>query len=177
MKPTARFFAVSIVVVLASWTTVAQPVAVSSDSTISTLFGLGSLAFLQHNYTEAILYYQNILDREKEYPTLQTTYWYVLIDNLGMSYGISGNLNKAEEVFRYGISKEDTYPLFYYNLACTYAERDDMETTLKYLELAYKFKDNIIQGETFPDPMQDDSFQRFVHTSVFVDAVQAWKQK
>ena len=57
---------------------------------------------------------------------LDKTLWYVLIDNLGMSYGITGDLQEAKETFDYGVSKDPTYPLFYYNLACTYAEMNDV---------------------------------------------------
>jgi tetratricopeptide (TPR) repeat protein len=123
------------------------------------------------------MYYQKLLDREKDSPSLVKIYWYVLIDNLGMAYGISKKLDAAENIFRYGVSKDPTYPLFYYNLACTYAEREDMDRAIEYLRTAYKFKNNMITGETIPDPMSDDSFQRFVGNKLFVDAVKEMQQK
>jgi hypothetical protein len=65
--------------------------------------------------------------KEPEYANLQ-----VLVDNLGMAYGITGDLKKASEIFEYGLSKDDTYPMFYYNLACTYAEMNDLDNTIKH---------------------------------------------
>jgi hypothetical protein len=44
------------------------------------------------------------------------------------------------------------------------------------LRLAYKYKANMIEGESFPDPLQDDSFRKFVNDKKFVDAVHAMQQ-
>ena len=75
----------------------------------------------------------------------------MLVDNLGMSYGITGDLQKAKETFDYGVSKDPTYPLFYYNLACTYAEMNDTAKAGAYLEKAFDYKANVLPGETMPD--------------------------
>ena len=72
-----------------------------------------------------------------------------------MSYGISGDLKAAKETFGYGISEDPEYPMFYYNMACTYGEMDNMEKAIEYLRLAFARKDNMIQGEKFPDPATD----------------------
>src|SRR6266481_6217181 len=76
----------------------------------------GSAYYLNHDYKKAIGPYQKALELEKDHSTLDRTLWKVLVDNLGMSYGISGDLKKAKEVFEYGISKDPDYPLFYYNM-------------------------------------------------------------
>ena len=70
------------------------------------LFADGSRAFLQRNYSAAIGPYQQALDLEKKQPTLDQTLTRVLIDNLGMAYGITGNLGKSSEVFTYGVSNK-----------------------------------------------------------------------
>jgi tetratricopeptide (TPR) repeat protein len=80
--------------------------------------------------------------------------WRVLVDNLGMAYGITGDLNKAEATFRYGLSKDATYPMFFYNIACVYGERNDLENALLYLNKAHTFRANSIPGEGLPDPPQ-----------------------
>ncbi|PYV71966.1 MAG: hypothetical protein DMG96_27535 [Acidobacteria bacterium] len=85
-----------------------------------------SRLYLQHDYKGAIGTYSQALELEKVNAKLDKTLWYVLIDNLGMSYGITGDLQEAKETFDYGVSKDPTYPLFYYNLACTYAEMNDV---------------------------------------------------
>jgi tetratricopeptide (TPR) repeat protein len=133
--------------------------------------GEASRYYLQHNYAAAAEHYQKVLDLEKQKRTLNQTLFRVVVDNLGMSYGITGNLPRAKETFEYGITQDPEYPLFYYNMACTYGEMGKMEEALAQLRLAYKYKANVIAGESFPDPMKDDSFRNFVKDPKFVDAV------
>ena len=61
--------------------------------------------------------------------------------------------------------------MFYYNLACTYGETKNMQRAIEELGPAYKYKANIIAGETLPDPLKDDSFRFFVNDDGFVKAV------
>lgn len=122
----------------------------------------GSRYFLAHQYREAIVPYQKALDIEKSTPVLDKTRWRVLVDNLGMSYGITGDLSRAKEVFEYGVSKDPEYPMFYYNLACVAAEKRDADDAKSFLKLAYAYRANMILGETLPDPRVDDSFQRLL---------------
>jgi hypothetical protein len=56
-------------------------------------------------------------------------------------------------------------------MACTYAEMNDVDKTIQYLKQAYEYKNNMIKGETFPDPWTDDSFQRFMKDDKFVNAL------
>ena len=136
----------------------------------------GGRYFIQQNYAAAIVPYQQALDAEKQSPTLTKTDWRVLVDNLGMAYGITGNLDRAEETFNYGISKDSTYPLFYYELACVAAGRNDMDKTMDFLRKAFSYKANVIPGESMPDPRQDDSFKPFMSNhkfSAFVDSLVA----
>jgi len=56
------------------------------------LVGQASRLYLQHDYRGAIAPYSQALEFEKVNPTLEKSLWYVLVDNLGMSYGITGNL-------------------------------------------------------------------------------------
>jgi tetratricopeptide (TPR) repeat protein len=127
----------------------------------------GSKYFLNNQFDKAIGPYQKALDLEKNDRKLESKLWRTLIDNLGMAYGITGDLKSAEDVFQYGISKDPTYPIFYYNMACTYAERNDLDNTVKYLKTAFEYKQNIILGEQMPDPSKDDSFQRFMQNEKF----------
>ena len=127
--------------------------------------------FLAGDYKKAIPPYQQALDREKQNRTLSEALWRVLIDNLGMAYGISGDLKKAKATFEYGLSKDPKYPMFHYNMACTYAEMDDVDNAILYLRQAFQFKQNMIKGERFPDPRSDSSFQRFMNNEKFVSAL------
>lgn len=131
----------------------------------------GSAHYRDGDFKKAIPPYQKAFDLEKEHPTLDKTLWKVLLDNLGISYGITGNLKKAKEIFEYGISKDPDYPLFYYNMACTYGEMKDMDKAIEYLKLAFERKKNIIEGEHMPDPSTDSSFQRFMKNEKFLHAL------
>jgi tetratricopeptide (TPR) repeat protein len=133
--------------------------------------GEGSRSYLQRDFSAAARSYQKALDLEKQKRTLSRDIFRVLVDNLGMSYGISGNLKKAKETFEYGLTQEPEYPMFYYNLACTYGEMKKMEEAVEELRLAYRYKANMIAGETIPDPIKDDSFRYFAGNDSFVKAV------
>jgi tetratricopeptide (TPR) repeat protein len=127
----------------------------------------GSQGYLQRDYKTAIKHYSKVLELEKKNPTLPPTIWRVVVDNLGMSYGISGDNAKAKEVFEYGLSKDATYPMFYYNLACAYAEMGEPDNALKNLRLAYKYRSNLLAGEVLPDPANDNSFARYLKDEKF----------
>ncbi len=131
------------------------------------LVGSGSRYYLQQSYKEAIPPYQQALNLEKKRRTLEKDLWRVLVDNLGMAYGITGDLVRAEETFRYGAFEDPTYPMFWYNLACVYGERNDLDTAAEYLKKAFSYKANVIPGEKIPDPRGDDSFRRFLASPKF----------
>jgi tetratricopeptide (TPR) repeat protein len=137
------------------------------------LFQQGSRFYLQQDYKSAIKTYSQALELEKTDPKLNRPLWYVLIDNLGMSYGITGDLQKARETFEYGISRDATYPLFYYNLACTYAESNDAARAESYLKKAFDNKANVLPGETMPDPTRDDSFSKLMNNKEFRELAEA----
>jgi tetratricopeptide (TPR) repeat protein len=125
-------------------------------------FQEGNRYFLQQNFTASISPYQKALDAEKQSHSLDKNLLRVLVDNLGMAYGISGDLNRAEETLNYGVSQDPTYPMFYYNLACVSAGRNDMNKTMEFLRKAFSYKANVIPSESMPDPQKDDSFKPFM---------------
>src|SRR2546423_11609333 len=141
----------------------------AGDPATRKLVEQGSKAYLEGDYKKAIPPYQKALDREKANRTLGQSIWRVMVDNLGMAYGISGDLKKAKETFEYGLSKDPKYAMFLYNMACTYAEMNDVDKTIDYLKQAFENKENMIRGEHFPDPWADDSFQRFMSNDKFVN--------
>ena len=123
--------------------------------------------YLAGDYARAIPSYEKVLQREKAHRQLNPTLWRVLVDNLGMAYGIKGDLKRAKETFDYGVSQDPTYPMFYYNLACTYAEMGDQKTTTGYLKQAFQYRANVLHGESMPDPCTDSSFDRFMKDKEF----------
>lgn len=142
-----------------------------SAKVVRNYVGEGSASFLKGDYKSAIKPYQKALDLEDKYPTLEKSIWRVLVDNLGMSYGISGDLKKAKETFEYGLSKDPDYPMFHYNMACTFAEMNDENNAIVYLKTAFKNKENMIAGEVMPDPSNDSSFTRFMNDEKFLTAL------
>jgi tetratricopeptide (TPR) repeat protein len=128
---------------------------------------VASLYYFRRELKKSIPSYEKALALEKEHPALEKKLWYVLIDNLGMAYGITGNLPSAKETFEYGISKDPEYPLFYYNMACTYAEMNNLELAMDFLKKAFDRKANVIPGEKMPDPRTDDSFKRYMKNKDF----------
>jgi hypothetical protein len=140
----------------------------AADSRSSTeYFADGSRFFIANDFSNAIGPYENALTLEKKQRQMSQNYWRVLVDNLGMAYGITGDLEHAEATLKYGVSQDPSYPMFYYNLACVAAERKDMNTAMDFLGKAFARKANSIPGERMPDPRQDDSFGRFMSNDQF----------
>lgn len=146
--------------------TAAAPSAPAGTRTMD-LFREGSKRFQMQDFSGAIAPYQQALDIERGQRRLSKTLWYVLVDNLGMAYGLSGDLDHAEETFQYGLTQDSGYPMFYYNLACTYAGRNNKEKTMDYLKMAFARKANVIPGEEMPDLRKDDSFRDFMKDAEF----------
>ena len=136
------------------------------------LFNIGSALYLQSKYAQAIPPYQKAFDLERAQPELDRTLWRVLIDNLGMAYGMTGHLKEAKTTFEQGIQADPTYPMFHYNLACTFAEMNDLDHTMQSLNTAFRYRKNQNPGEAgMPDPRQDSSFQRFMKNVSFRNLV------
>lgn len=137
----------------------------------------GSTYYVEGNFKKAIPPYEKALALEKAKRTLNKTQWRVLVDSLGTSYGITGrttagNMKKAKEMFEYGITKDPDYPIFYYSLACTYSEMNNMDKAIEYLKLAFARKNNLVRGQKMPTPATDPSFQRFINNDRFVSVLQ-----
>jgi hypothetical protein len=129
-------------------------------------FREGSRYFRAQQFSQSIEPYK-ALAIEKVTPTLDKNLRRVLIDNLGMAYGITLDFDRAKATFDYGVEKDPTYPMFYYNLACLAAEKGDPEGAKANLKLTFQHRRNIIPGETLPDPHTDDSFQILLKTNDF----------
>ena len=131
------------------------------------LFIFASSAFYNKNYESAIKQYESVLKPDTAGISIDTTIWYVTVDNLGMSYGLKGDYKGAKRVFEYGIKLEPNYPNFYYSLACTYAEMSDLDNTLKNLEITYLKKDKKIKIEKMPNAAKDPSFKKYQDNEKF----------
>jgi hypothetical protein len=131
------------------------------------LMAQGSRWFLARDYKSAIPPYEHALEIEELKRRLSPDMWRVLVDNLGMSFAFTGNLESAEGVFRFGISKDPTYAMFHYNLACTRAEKNDMAGAIEELKVAFRNRNTVLKGESMPNPAKDDSFASFMSNTEF----------
>jgi tetratricopeptide (TPR) repeat protein len=136
------------------------------------LLNIGNALYLQNKYAQAIPPYQKAFELEKAEPQLDRTLWRVLIDNLGMAYGMTDHLTEAKATFEQGIQADPTYPMFHYNLACAFAEMNDLDHAMQSLKTAFVHRKNLNPGEEgMPDPRQDSSFQRFMKNETFRNLV------
>lgn len=131
----------------------------------------GSAFYMNGEYKKSITPYQKALDLERAERKLERKFWILLVDNLGMAYGMTGEIKSSFAVFEYGISVEKTYPLFYYNMACGHGELGDEDNAIKSLRLAFKYKENMLTGEGLPNPENDSSFAKFRESEKFRKAL------
>ncbi len=140
------------------------------DHLISRIY-LGHSLFYQGKYVEAVREYERARITDKTPWHLSETEERVLMDQLGMSYGLSGRLTDAEVFYEDAIKKDPSFPLYYYNLACTFAEMGKLEDAIRNLRLASERRSNMLAGETFPNPRQDESFKRYLGNEAFESAL------
>jgi tetratricopeptide (TPR) repeat protein len=88
-----------------------------------------------------------------------------------MAYGLSGRLDDAKALFEAAIQEDPSYPLYYYNLACTFAELGRMDEAISNLKLGFERRENMLAGETYPNPRMDDSFKRLLGEEKFEAAL------
>lgn len=129
---------------------------------------LGQSLFMQGKYAEAIGPFEDARKLEAGGMKLTPDQHRILLDQLVMSYGITGKLKKVHTLLEEAIQRDPEYPLNYYNLACAFAEEGNKAKMLENLSLAFQHKDHIIKGEQMPDPRSDDSFQPYVHDPEFL---------
>jgi len=136
------------------------------------LLDIGNALYLENKYAQAIPPYKKAFELEKVEPQLDRTLWRVLIDNLGMAYGMTGHLKEAKATFEQGIQADPTYPMFHYNLACVFSEMNDLNHAMQSLKTAFIHRKNRNPGEEgMPDPRQASSFQRFMKKDTFRNLV------
>lgn len=145
-----------------------SPTTARASGSALTLFKGGSEFYYQGSYQQAIQLYEQALDIEQANPQLDRIAWRILVNNLGIAYGISGKFTRARKIFEYGIQEDHTYPLFHYNLASTFAELNDRDQAMLSLRTAFRHRKNLNPGEPgLPDPRRDASFTRLMANDAF----------
>jgi predicted Zn-dependent protease len=128
---------------------------------------LGHALFKQEKYADAVVPYEKARQLEASGNKLSSDQHRVLVDQLAIAYGISGDLKKTHLLLESSIRDDPEYPLNYYNLACAYAEEGDKGKALTNLSLAFQHKEHVLKGEQMPDPRTDSSFQKYVRDADF----------
>lgn len=129
---------------------------------------LGQSLFRQQKFAEAVVPFEKARELEAGGKKLTSDQHRILLDQLVISLGESGDLKKVHALLDEAIRQDPDYPLNYYNLACAYAGEGDKPKMLANLSLAFQHKDHVLKGEQMPDPRTDDSFQNYVHDPDFV---------
>ena len=124
--------------------------------------------YQRHDFKNAIPLYRKALELQKKKRTLDKTHWRVLVDSLGQAYGISGDLKNAKAVYTYGLKEDPKYWLFNYNMACTYAEMEDVDHAIFHIRAAFANRE---KGIKYPSPWTDGSFQALMNNDKFVNAL------
>jgi predicted Zn-dependent protease len=129
---------------------------------------LGQSLFMQKKYADAVAPFEKARELEASGMKLNSDQHHILIDQLVIAYGESGNLKKVHALLDDAIRQDPDYPLNYYNLACAFAGEGDKPKMLANLSLAFQHKDHVLKSEQMPDPRTDDSFQSYLHDADFV---------
>ena len=136
------------------------------------LLEIGNALYRQNKFAQAIPPYSKAFDLETAEPQLDRTLWRTLINKLGMAYEMTGRLKEATALFEQGIQADPAYPMFHYNLACTFAEMNELDHTMQSLRTAFRHRKNLNPGDQeMPDPRQSVSFQRFMKNESFLNLV------
>jgi len=91
----------------------------------------------------------------------------IATDNVVSELGMMGDIRKAREYAERGIKLDPDYPLNYYQLACADAEEGKTADAKVHLREAFDRKQNVLPGESMPDPSKDDSIRKLKHHADF----------
>jgi hypothetical protein len=101
----------------------------------------------------------------------------VVTDQASMSYGMAGDLKRSRAINESAIQQDPTHPLYYYNLACADAEAGDATAARTHLQQANDRRNNVLNGETLPDPSKDSSILKLRNDKDFWQFVQSLHAK
>lgn len=130
---------------------------------------LGQALFGQEKYADSVGPYEKARELERAGSKLTSDQHRILVDQLAMAYGISGDLKKSRVLLESAIRDDPEYSLNYYNMACVNAEEGNKGEVLSNLSLAFQRKEHVLKGEQMPDPRTDSSFQKYVRDEDFIE--------
>lgn len=132
---------------------------------------LGSLYSTLRRFRDAATEFGKALELDNQQHKLAKEERNILLDSLGVAQAQSRDYDKAIETYTKSLKEDDTYALFHYNLACTYAEKGDIDKAIPQLKRSWELRDNLPDGVRFPDPRKDSSFREYLNNPKFQDAV------
>lgn len=137
------------------------------------VYGLGDLHFVMKKYSAASTAYGKARDLDDKKRQLDKDQRHDLLDQLGLSFALARKYKEAHAVYTAAVKEDPEFPLFHYNLACVYAETQDIENAITHLKLAWQYRENLPAGVEFPDPRKDSSFSEYLNDPAFKEAVEA----
>ncbi len=128
---------------------------------------LGHSLFYQKRFRDAIRHYEaaralQLATTEQSRDTVR-----LLTDQLGMAYGLAGDVATARIIFEDAIAADPSYAMYYYNLACAHAGLGDIEQMLNNLRLAFEHRHDISPAGKLPNPEADGSFRPYLSDKRF----------
>ncbi len=132
---------------------------------------LGHCLFFQGKYGDTIPEYERAASLAAAHGGLTQVNGRILSDQLGMAYALAGRLEDARKSFEAAIRRDPDYAMSYYNLACTFAGMGDLDAAIASLREGHARRQNMLPGETFPDPRTDDSFKPYLADARFQAAM------
>ena len=136
------------------------------------------ILFNSRQYAAAGPLFERALTLARDVKGVDTKLWRRLAtDQAGMSYGMSGDTNKARAIFEAAIANDPDYPMYYYNLACADAQEKNLADARKHLQQAFDRRVNTLPGERMPDPTTDDSFTPYSNDKDFSSFLEGLRAK
>jgi Tfp pilus assembly protein PilF len=143
-----------------------DPSSVEAHDALGRLYsGTGRYSAAAREFSAAVL----SDDQQHKYNDVQRRQ---LIDDQGVAYALSGNLQQAKDIYLKALEKDPDYAMYNYNLACVYAEMHELATAIPYLKKSWEHRDTLPSNMKYPDPRQDKSFKPYLNDPKFQAAVE-----
>ena len=143
-----------------------------AQASSSALMAQGDEMRAQTNYGTAAKSYQRAFDQERANRTFDNDMFLDLISKLGFANRMNGQLAKAKETLDYGLSQNADYPIFHYDMACTYAQMGKMDESLGELKAAYQHSAKVAPVQLPNHPEEDACFAKWANDPRFMDVIQ-----
>lgn len=133
---------------------------------------LADLYATLHRYDNAAEEFKKALALDDAQHKLSRNERDALLDSIGLMQALGRHFDDAIATYKAALGEHAEYALFEYNLACSYAEKGDLDSALLHLKKAWELKDTMPRGQNFPDPRKDESFRKFWGDSRFQKTVE-----